>query len=605
MTSWLYKNISFFLINLTLGCFISSIYFIWNRKVVFLEWILGSGGVNFRVTFLFDYMSLLFLATVFCISSNVVWYSRSYINNDKDAERFILLVFGFVISIIFLIISPNIIRILLGWDGLGLISYCLVVYYPTKKSRRAGILTVLRNRVGDICILISIAWFTILGDFNFLVWNNSRELFLNYWLPFLIILGAITKRAQIPFSAWLPAAIAAPTPVSALVHSSTLVTAGVYLLIRFSFLLESWSGMLLLLSTLTIFMSGIVAVYEYDLKKIIALSTLRQLGVIIFSISLGLYRVAFFHLVTHALFKALLFLSAGALIHGVGGSQDIRHFGGLAKSFPLVGVCLNLANLSLCGIPFISGFYSKDLIVELACQSSWNLFIIIIIVISLGLTVVYSVRLVYYSFINNSGNSPFLATCDVDYTMLIPICTLSIISLFSGPSINWTIFSYSSLILLPLTLKFTALFIVTLSAILIVSLNFFNLKLLNFSRKISFFIGRMWFLPLIRGQGISLPILITGGQILKNIDQGWLELNTKNIYFSYSCYFNKIILTLQSNRLKTHFLVFLIWLFFLGAYLICSYSLKLKHSTEDARINKVLWTIAIRSDLHFYNENVM
>nr|YP_010271177.1 NADH dehydrogenase subunit 5 [Simocephalus serrulatus]UKB87189.1 NADH dehydrogenase subunit 5 [Simocephalus serrulatus] len=568
MTSWLYKNISFFLMNLTLGCFISSIYFMWNSKVVFLEWILGSGGVNFSATFLFDYMSLLFLATVFCISSNVVWYSRSYMNNDKDAERFILLVFGFVISMMFLIISPNVMSILLGWDGLGLISYCLVVYYPTKKSSSAGMLTVLSNRVGDICILISIAWFAILGDFNFLVWNNSSELFLNYWLPFLMILGAMTKSAQIPFSAWLPAAMAAPTPVSALVHSSTLVTAGVYLLIRFSFLLESWSGMLLLLSTLTMFMSGIVAVYEYDLKKIIALSTLSQLGVMMFSISLGLYSVAFFHLVTHALFKALLFLSAGALIHGVGGSQDIRHFGGLAKSFPLVGVCLNLANLSLCGIPFMSGFYSKDLIVELACQSSWNLFIMFIMIISLGLTVAYSVRLVYYSFINNSGNSPFLATCDIDYTMLIPICTLSIISLFSGPSINWTMFSYSSLILLPLSLKFAALFMITLSTILMMSLNFFNLKLLNFSSKISFFMGSMWFLPLISGQSISLPILVTGGQILKNIDQGWLELNTKNIYFSYSCYFNKIMLTLQSNSLKTHFLVFLMWLFFLGAYLI-------------------------------------
>ena len=165
--------------------------------------------------------------------------------------------------------------------------------------------------------------------------------------------------------------MAAPTPVSALVHSSTLVTVGVYLLIRFSFLLENHVATILLpISVLTIFISGIVAVFEFDLKKIIALSTLRQLGIIIFSISLGLYNIAFFHLITHALFKALLFLCAGILIHGVGGSQDIRIYGGLSLSYPLTGVCINLANLSLCGIPFISGFYSKDLIVELACQSS-------------------------------------------------------------------------------------------------------------------------------------------------------------------------------------------------------------------------------------------
>lgn len=163
--------------------------------------------------------------------------------------------------------------------------------------------------------------------------------------------------------------MAAPTPVSALVHSSTLVTAGVYLLIRFSFFISlETKSILIFLSVLTIFISGLVAIYEYDLKKIIALSTLRQLGVIIFSISLGLYTVAFFHLIIHALFKAMLFLCAGVLIHGVGGSQDIRMYGGQIKNFPLVGVCLNLANLSLCGVPFLSGFYSKDMVVEMAAQ---------------------------------------------------------------------------------------------------------------------------------------------------------------------------------------------------------------------------------------------
>merc|ERR1712071_117456 len=164
--------------------------------------------------------------------------------------------------------------------------------------------------------------------------------------------------------------IAAPTPVSALVHSSTLVTAGVYLLIRFSESITLTSSILLMfLSTVTIFLSGLVANFEYDIKKIIALSTLRQLAVIIFSISLGLYSLAFFHLVIHALFKALLFLCAGVLIHGVGGTQDIRICGGLVQSFPLIGVCINLANLSLCGLPFLSGFYSKE-IIEIAAQGA-------------------------------------------------------------------------------------------------------------------------------------------------------------------------------------------------------------------------------------------
>ena len=246
--------------------FLSSLYANINDRTTFIEWSLGGAANHFRVTFLIDFTSLLFLRVVLFISANVVTYRIRYMQEDKDADRFILLVFGFIISIALLILSPNIVRILLGWDGLGLISYCLVIYYPTKKSNAAGILTVLRNRVGDICILIRIAWFRIIGDYSFIVWHTWSE--PNLILFYLIIFAAMTKRAQLPFSAWLPAAMAAPTPVSALVHSSTLVTAGVYLLIRFGgFLRIEINHFLLAISTLTMFMSGLVANYEYDLKK--------------------------------------------------------------------------------------------------------------------------------------------------------------------------------------------------------------------------------------------------------------------------------------------------------------------------------------------------
>lgn len=227
--------------------------------------------------------------------------------------------------------------------------------------------------------------------------------------------------------------MAAPTPVSALVHSSTLVTAGVYLLIRFGGILDdNGTFILLFLSSITMFISGLVANFEYDLKKIIALSTLSQLGVMMFSISLGLHTLAFFHLITHALFKALLFLCAGTIIHGVGGSQDIRTYGGLIKNFPLIGVCMNYANLSLCGIPFLSGFYSKDLIIEMASQGITNQFIIVVLFVSVGLTVSYSLRLVYYTFISFRNGLPHSFLCDSDYLLLVPIINLTIVSLFSG-----------------------------------------------------------------------------------------------------------------------------------------------------------------------------
>jgi len=564
VSKFLYKNISFFLINSSILCFLLRFYFIFHQNSIFIEWSLNRLAHSFTWTIILDFTALLFLRTVLFISRNVIWYRQSYLRSDKDADRFILLVFGFVISICLLITRPNMITILLGWDGLGLISYCLVIYYPTKKSSRAGMLTVLRNRVGDICLLLLIGWFSVFGDYSFLVWSWT-ETSLNHieWVSFLVIFGAITKRAQIPFSAWLPAAMAAPTPVSALVHSSTLVTAGVYLLIRFSSLSrESMNWALFVIASLTMFMSGLVAFYEYDLKKIIALSTLSQLGVMIFSISIGLPQLAFFHLVTHALFKALLFLCAGVIIHGNQNSQDIRSYGSLILNFPVIGSCLNLANLSLCGLPFLSGFYSKDIIVELAAQNCWNQFIIRIIFIALGLTVAYSVRLVYFTFVSYVNTGPVIRICDTDTTLNSPILGLTLIALFSGASLSWIQFPFPSLVLLPDSLKLLTTFIILISCTLSLSLispsfNFItNSFYLNFNLII-------WNLPVLSGQGLSKVSLPSGSTILKFYDTGWLEFSSKDQISKFtdtnSFYFNLI----QNNRLKRHFLVFLIWIIFL------------------------------------------
>lgn len=333
------------------------------------------------MTFLFDWISWLFISFVLLISSLVIIYRKEYIREDKFINRFIILVLIFVLSMIMLIISPNLIRILLGWDGLGLISYCLVIYFQNEKSFNAGMLTALSNRIGDVALLIAIAWILNYGGWNYIFYvEYIKNDVLIIIIGGLVILAAITKRAQIPFSSWLPAAMAAPTPVSALVHSSTLVTAGVYLLIRFNYLLENnkLGQFLLLVSGLTIFISGLGANFEFDLKKIIALSTLRQLGLIIIILSIGFIKLAFFHLLTHAMFKALLFICAGSIIHNIINSQDIRSIGGLCIRMPLTATFFNIANLALCGMPFIAGFYSKDLILELISISYINYYIFFI-----------------------------------------------------------------------------------------------------------------------------------------------------------------------------------------------------------------------------------
>jgi NADH-ubiquinone oxidoreductase chain 5 len=214
------------------------------------------------------------------------------------------------------------------------------------------------------------------------------------------MLAAMTRSAQIPFSAWLPAAMAAPTPVSALVHSSTLVTAGVYLIIRFSSLIISrdmFCLFLMLISTLTMFIAGVCANLETDLKRVIALSTLSQLGLMMIILSMGFVNLAYFHLLTHALFRALLFMCAGAVIHSRGESQDVRFIGGLVISMPIISVCINIANLALCGFPFLAGFYSKDRLIEASFRGGYNFFIVILLILSVGLTSIYSFRLSFYS----------------------------------------------------------------------------------------------------------------------------------------------------------------------------------------------------------------
>lgn len=266
-------------------------------------------------------------------------------------------------------------------------------------------------------------------------------------------------------------------------------------------------------------MSGLVANFEYDLKKIIALSTLRQLGIIIFAIAMGMYELAFFHLVIHALFKALLFLCAGTAIHRIGGSQDIRVYGGISKNFPIIGVCLNYANLSLCGVPFLAGFYSKDLIIEIAAQRLVNQFILATMFVSVGLTVIYRLRLTVYTFVDSPNGGSLRFVCDQDKVMRIPIINLIIFSLISGATLRWVNFTLPHSINLPLGLKTMALGIILLGGLLRFAFSLNSLSKKNKFIKVLNFLGNLWFLPYNSGQILSFFLLKIGKSTLKYNDQ--------------------------------------------------------------------------------------
>nr|YP_009564043.1 NADH dehydrogenase subunit 5 [Puerulus angulatus]QAX91406.1 NADH dehydrogenase subunit 5 [Puerulus angulatus] len=506
-----------------------ALFVMMSGESLLIEWEVGSlNSCCVIMSLIVDWISLLFSSFVLFISSMVLLYSGEYMGGDKTLSRFMYLVLAFVMSMMLLIVSPNLISILLGWDGLGLVSYALVIYYQNEKSANSGMLTILSNRVGDVAILLSIGLMISMGGWNFVLYSEGLSDLNWLLLKSLIVLAAMTKSAQIPFSAWLPAAMAAPTPVSALVHSSTLVTAGVYLLIRFSPALESSSvsSFLLIISCLTMFMAGLGANFEYDLKKIIALSTLSQLGVMMSILSLGLPDLAFFHLLTHALFKALLFMCAGVVIHSVKDYQDIRRMGGLAKSMPLTSACMTLSNLALCGMPFMAGFYSKDLILEMAFMSSLNKVAFVLYGLATGLTVCYTFRLIFFSITGGFNLGSLSSVSDSSIVMTSPMMVLSFGAVMSGAALSWILFPESYMICLSASLKALTLMVSLVGGLIGYMLNIMNINYcLKSLKNLSsvWFMGSMWNMPHLSSFMLSYYNLNVGVILDKGFDKGWLE----------------------------------------------------------------------------------
>nr|YP_010698196.1 NADH dehydrogenase subunit 5 [Aphrophora memorabilis]WCH58166.1 NADH dehydrogenase subunit 5 [Aphrophora memorabilis] len=540
------------------------IYLVISDKMFFFEWLIISINSScIYMSFIIDWMSMVFMSFVLGISSLVICYSMEYMYYDINKKRFIYLVFLFILSMMFLIVSPNLVSILLGWDGLGLVSYCLVVYYQNYKSYNAGMLTALSNRVGDVMLLISIAWMMNFGGWHYFFYLEKMSEF--YFFIFLIIIASFTSSAQLPFSSWLPAAMAAPTPVSALVHSSTLVTAGVYLLIRFDFLVCNFYfvDFFVVISLLTMIMSSICANFEFDLSKIIALSTLSQLGFMMSVLMLGFSTMAFFHLLVHALFSALLFLCAGVIIHCMWGNQDIRFMGNLVIQMPIISSCMNISNLALCGFPFLAGFYSKDLIIEMLSMSILNFFFFFLLMISIGLTVMYSFRLSYYSMCGDMNSFCYLSVFDGSKNMKFSILFMVFFSIFGGSFMSWLIFKTPSLICLPFDLSIMTIIFVLMGSWLGYELSLFNFSFINDYSLSFFFMGSMWFLPIFSTSYINNVFFSFNLFYFKVLDQGWGEYFGPMGLSNFIVYVSKYNQFIQINNFKIYMLSFFFWLLFI------------------------------------------
>lgn len=490
-------------------------------KALIIEWRFYEKSIlRIRFIIYMDWISFIFFSRVSFISRAVLLFRGSYIRRDSRIRLFLFLVLAFITRIFFIVFRLNLVRIILGWDGLGIVSYVLVIYYKNEKSRAAGMITALRNRIGDAALILRIAGFIEYGSWRFIFFSERTGLVRG-----LVLLAAFTKRAQIPFSAWLPAAIAAPTPVRALVHSSTLVTAGVYLLIRFNILRErrTGSGVLSYLGIFTTVMARIRALYETDLKKIIALSTLRQLGVIIRAVGIGWVILAFAHLLIHAIFKALLFLCGGKILHSIGGGQDIRNIGGLLFNLPVSRRALNIANMALCGIPFLSGFYSKDLVVEINLIRDTAIAKYLLLIFIVGLSIRYAFRISLNSLSERSNQFVCREREEQDWLILSSKFILIVFTVCIGTFTIAVFFNFPSLISLPMSLKFFAIGRTLWGLIVGIRLSFSKkLFFLKWSKRLWVRIN-IWNLPVLRGQ-LRRKVGVWRIKEVKRLDLGWREL---------------------------------------------------------------------------------
>nr|YP_010561848.1 NADH dehydrogenase subunit 5 [Colossendeis brevirostris]UYX57809.1 NADH dehydrogenase subunit 5 [Colossendeis brevirostris] len=539
---------------------ILSLVFKFMSMNLILEWsIIKIMSMDMKIILMMDFYSLFFSFIVMYISSSIILFSEYYMEGTKMMNRFIILMLLFVISMILLIYSSNMIFLLLGWDGLGLVSFLLVIFYQNKSSLAGGVLTILSNRLGDGFLILGLCMMYDMMSYNYIYMIYLDNKYMYFMI--LILLACMTKSAQFPFSAWLPAAMAAPTPVSSLVHSSTLVTAGVYLLIRYSDCLKfmNFNTILLYSCLITMLMSGLSAMYENDLKKIVALSTLSQLSLMMLAVSLGMYDMAYFHLITHATFKSLMFLCVGVLMHGYSGYQDMRFMSTKLYKSNFLSILMIYTFMTLGGMFFLSGFYSKDLIIEFIFMNNYSIFVMIMLYLGSMLTIMYSVRVIYMIYTNSLCFNSLSMSLGSNL-LLLPLGMLFFLSIFSGSLMSWLLLDSPMYIILNFYSKIIILLLIIVS--LVISYSFIKLFLMiNIKNNIfNSFLNSMWFMNYFSSQHIINFSLVYSMNINKLIDKGWSEKMGGLGVYSKLINLSKLSNNYYYYNISMYLVSFIIWI---------------------------------------------